>query len=124
MRLESGLDRLVAETDLAEAGTGSVFEHDAELEIDVRLEADDADPGAEADDAGLGGVGMVAQDVAALLIEWRLAEDGAALVDFDVGDALAFAERPACDLDVVDIAAADARSVDGEGPNLTWLGRP
>ena len=114
----------MAETDLAEAGAGSVFEHDAELKLEVRLEADDADPGAKADDAGLGGVGMVAQDIAAELIEWGLAEDGAALVDFDVGDALVFAERPACDLDVVDVAAADARSVDGEGPNLSWLGRP
>ena len=66
---------------------------------------------------------VIASDVRALLVERCLANDDTTLVNFDLLDRLTVSKDPSGELDVVDVATADAWSVDGKRLNLAGLGR-
>jgi hypothetical protein len=59
-----------------------------------------------------------------LLVERSPADDGATLVDFYFLNRLSVAKNPPRELDIVDIANADARSVKSKSLNLAGLGAP
>jgi hypothetical protein len=122
-RLESGLDRLVTQRDTAQARSGAIGEHGANLEIGARLQPDYAYPGAKPACTRYRRVRVIASDVGALLVERRLPHDYAALVNLDLLDGLAVSQSPSGDLDVVDVATADTRSIDRKRLNLAGLGR-
>src|SRR5215207_7547839 len=122
-RLETRLDRFVAKRDTAEARSGAIGEHGAQLEIGPRLEPDHTHAGAKAARSGTRRVGVVASDVRSLLIEGCLANDDTTLVNFDLLDWLADSEDPSRELDVVDIATADAGSINRKRLNLAGVGR-
>src|SRR5215216_2056414 len=117
-RLESGLDRLVTERDTAQPRSGAIGQHGAQLKIGPRLEPDHTHPGAKAARSGTGRIGEVASDVGSLLIQRCLANDDSALMNFDFLDGLADSQDPSRELDVVDIATADAGSIDRKRLNL------
>jgi hypothetical protein len=122
-RLESGLNRLVPKDNAAQPRSGAIGEHGAKLEIGAWLQADDADPGAKPACPGSRRFRVIASDVGALLIERRLAKHDTTLVNLDLLDGLAVSQNPAGDLDVVDIATADSRSIDCKREDLAGLGR-
>src|SRR5215212_1118870 len=61
---------------------------------------------------------VVASDIRALPIKRGLANDGATLMDFDLLHRLVDSQDPSGEFDVVDIATADAWSINGKCMNL------
>jgi hypothetical protein len=88
-RLESRLNRLVTKDDTAQPRSGAIGEHGAKLEIGTRLQANDAYPGAKPACPGSRRFWVIASDVRSLLVERRLAQDDATLVNLDLLDGLA-----------------------------------
>jgi hypothetical protein len=66
---------------------------------------------------------MGSRYIRTLLVEQRVPEDDASVVDFNFFNWLPGAKNPSSELDVVNVAIANARSVNCKSLNLAALGR-
>jgi hypothetical protein len=113
----------MTERDAAQSRPRAVSEHRAYLEIGPRFETNDAHPRAKLARPRTGSIRVVTSHVGALPIKRSLPNDGATLMDFDLPHWLANSQDPSGELDIVDIATADAWRINGKRVNLVGLGR-